>query len=153
MTTIALGDLFGFVAILLIIVTALFMVFRGKILKLTRNLVAIRGIHIAISTGAGLFLILHVLYYISWGLTTGILVGYAAFVTSIVVWVTGMAFFEKVRDSLLFHSALAIGLISLVLIHAASTSGNIPIIFSEIMIITTIAILLANVVQQMSKLK
>ena len=153
MPTAFLGDVFGFAALILVALTAIFMVIRGKLLKLTKKLSLIRSIHVGIATGAGLFIILLVLYYISWPVTTGVIVGYAAFATSIVVWISGSAFLERVKDALFFHGALSIGLISLILIHAASASGNIPIFFSEIMVGTTVVILLANIGQQMLKMK
>lgn len=102
MPTPLLGDVFGFVALILIALTAIFMVIRGKLLKLTKKISLIRNIHVAIAAGAGLFLVLHVLYYISWPVTTGIIIGYAAFATSIAVWMSGSAFLERMKDSLFF---------------------------------------------------
>src|SRR5579862_8591830 len=140
-----LGDIFGFAAIILTAASAAFMVFRGKIIKKFKNLSMVRTIHVGISAAAGLFLILHVAYYISYPFNLGILLGYIAFGTSIVVWLTGTGFLEKVKDSLLFHSSLSIGFVSLVLIHAASTGVNIPLLISVPMILATIGVLVWNI--------
>jgi hypothetical protein len=148
-----LGDLFGFAAIILTAVSAIFMFFRGKIVRRIKNLSLIRTIHIVISALAGLFLVLHVAYYITYPVNVGIYVGYVAFGTSLVVWLTGTGFLEKVKDSLLFHGSLSIGFVSLVLIHAASSGVNIPFVVSVPMILATIGILVANIGYHTSKMR
>jgi hypothetical protein len=148
-----IGDVFGFVAVLLGGTSAFFMLIRGKLLKITRNLPAIRAIHVIISAGAGVFVILHVAYFYSYPITTGVLLGYAAFALSIAVWLTGTAFLEKVKDSLLFHSSFSMVFISLALIHAASANANIPPIVSELLIAATLIVIVSNVWYQLSKMK
>ena len=152
MLSATIGDIFGFAAVIFTGISAFLMVARSKILKITKNLHAIRVVHISISFLAGLFMLLHASYYISYPLNTGIVLGYATIGVSLVVWLTGSAFLERVKDSLLFHGSLSIVLISLALIHAASSSLNFPAIFSEIMIFAAVGVLLANIGYHVSKI-
>lgn len=151
--TLSQGNMFGFLAIALIATSALFMFLRGKILKLTRNLQLIRIVHIAISALAGLFLLLHVIYFISYPINDGIILGYASFAIAIVVWLTGSAFLEKMRGSLFFHSSLSIVVVSLALMHAASTGINLPLIFSVLVLGTTFVVVISNMAYQLKKIK
>lgn len=147
-----IGDIFGFVAVIFTGVSAFLMVARSKILKMTKNLHAIRVVHIAISFLAGLFMLLHISYYLNYPLNTGIILGYATVGVSLIVWLTGSAFLERVKDSLLFHGSLSILLISLALIHAASSAANFPVLFSEIMVFAAVGVLLANIGYHVSKI-
>lgn len=151
--TLSQGNMFGFLAVAFIAASALFMFLRGKILKLTRNLQLIRSIHIAISALAGVFLLLHVIYFISYPLNGGIILGYTSFAIAIVVWLTGSAFLEKIRGSLFFHSSLSIVVVSLALMHAASTGINLPLIFSELVLGTTVVVVISNMAYQLKKIK
>ncbi len=127
-------DLYGFAAVILMAASAIFITFRGKILKRVRNLALVRALHVAVSTGAGVFLVLHVSSYLSYPLNDGVLVGYLALVMSVAVWLSGMAFMQKAKDSLHFHLVLSLALISIILIHASATAPNIPMPVAEAMI-------------------
>ena len=83
----------------------------------------------------------------------GVIIGYAAFAVSIVVWMTGTAFLERVRDSLLFHSSFSVVFISLALIHGASANANIEPIISEMLIAATLFVIAANIWYQLGKMK
>lgn len=151
--SLAEANAFGFIAVSLIAVSALFMLLRGQLLKITRNLPLIRSAHIAISTLAGLFLLLHVIYFVSYPFNAGILLGYASFSLALVVWLTGTAFLEKVRGSLFFHGTLSVVVISLALLHAASTGINLPLVFTELAIGATVIVVVSNMAHQMRKIK
>ena len=148
-----IGDFFGFAAVVLGGTSAFFMMIRGKLLKVTRNLPVIRGTHIIISSAAGMFLVLHIAYFYKYPLNTGVMIGYAAFAMSLIVWLTGTAFLERVRDSLLFHSSFSVIFVSLALIHGASANANMEPIFSEILIVATLFVILANIWYQVEKLR
>jgi hypothetical protein len=147
-----IGDIFGFLAVIFTGLSAFLMVARSKILKITRNLQGIRLFHIAISFLAGLFMLLHISFYLNYPMNTGIILGYATVGTAIIVWLTGSAFLEKVKDSLLFHGSLSIVLISLALIHAASSAANFPDFFSEAMVLAAVGVLIANIAYHVSKI-
>jgi Rieske Fe-S protein len=71
-----LGDVFGLLALALIGATAVLMLLRRRILKRFKNLELIRRAHIAIAGLAGLFLVLHVAYFITYPVNLEILLGY-----------------------------------------------------------------------------
>ncbi len=137
-------DLYGFAAVLLMAASAIFVIFRGMILKHFRNLAVLRGLHVAVSTTAGCFLILHVASYISYPLNDGVIIGYLALAMAVAVWLSGMAFVQKTKDSLHFHLVLSLALISIILIHASATGPNIPMPVAELMIGGSTAVALAN---------
>ncbi len=147
-----IGDVFGFLALALGGTSAFFMMMRAKLVKLTKRLSGVRAAHVIVSASAGVFLILHIAYFYSWPITTGVLLGYGAFAMSIVVWMTGVAFLEKVRDSLLYHSSFSIVFISLALIHAASANYNMLPIISELLIVATLFVIVSNVWYQLKKM-
>ena len=71
---------------------------------------------------------------------------------SIVVWMTGVAFLEKVRDSLLFHSSFSVVFVSLALMHAASANYNMLPIVSELLLVATLIVIISNVWYQLKKM-
>jgi hypothetical protein len=120
------GDIFGILALILISFTAVFMLFRRTLLKLTKKLDILRKIHIYAGTLGGFFLVLHVAYFISYPLSDAIVLGYIAAAAAAVVWITGTAFLERFKDTLFYHGSISLAAISLMVIHAASSGSNIP---------------------------
>jgi hypothetical protein len=150
---IPLADLFGFAAVILAGISSVLMVFRGKILKITKNLAAVRSLHVATSALAGVCIVIHVSFYIMMPLSFGIFLGYFAFGMAVVVWLTGTAFLERVRDSFLFHSSFSTAFIALALLHAASSSTNFPVLLSELILVSATIVLLVNIGYQFSKMR
>jgi hypothetical protein len=146
-------DIYGFAAVILMAASAIFIVFRGMMLKHVKNLSLLRALHVAVSTGAGLFLVLHVSNTISYPLNDGVIIGYVAFAMSVAVWLSGMAFIQRARDSLHFHLFLSLALISIILIHASAAGPNIPMPVSEVMIGGSSAVALADLMRYRSKLR
>ena len=138
------GDLYGFAALFLIALAAALMLLRSKLLKMTKNIALIRASHVVISTLAGLFLALHISSLFLPPVSTGVILGYGAVVASVIAWLTGTAFLEKVKDSLFFHGVLSSVLIPLSLMHAATTSTNMPAYFFQLMLAGTAAVVFAN---------
>ncbi len=148
-----LSDLFGFAAVILAGVSSVLMVFRGKILKITKNLAAVRSAHVATSALAGVCIAIHVSFYVTMPINFGILLGYFAFGMAVVVWLTGTAFLERVRDSFLYHSSFSTVFIALALLHAASSSSNFPVLMSDLILISATVVLLVNIGYQLSKMR
>ena len=148
---ITIGDATGFLALILIGVSSTFMLLRPKMLKLTRNIAAIRATHIAISALAGIFMIIHVSYLFVLPISVSLDLGYLAVGVSIAVWLTGTAFLERLRDSLFFHGTLSSALVGLVMIHAATSNVNIPVVLSEIILVATLLVMLANATFHLSR--
>lgn len=138
------GDLYGFAALFLIALAASLMLLRSKLLKWTRNVAFLRGVHLAISALAGLFLALHISTLFLPPISTGVILGYAAVGTSVVAWLTGTAFLQKMKDSLFFHGVLSSILIPLSMMHAAMASVNIPSFLAQLLLGGTAVVIFAN---------
>ena len=138
------GDLYGFLALFFIALAAALMLLRSKLLKITKNLGAVRSIHVAVSTLGGFFLVLHIAVQFLPPISTGIIFGYGAVIVSVAVWLTGTAFLEKVKDSLFFHGVVSAILIPLSMMHAATAGTNIPFYWSQILLAGTAGVIFAN---------
>jgi hypothetical protein len=136
-----LGDVFGYVAITLIIGTAVLMLLRRTLLRHTKNLDLLRHIHLWISTAGGGFLVLHVAYFISYPVTSEILIGYVSAAIALVVWVTGTTFLERFRDSLFYHGSMSLVAIGMMVVHAASAGLNIPVWAADSTLLCTAVII------------
>lgn len=148
-----LGDVFGLLALALISTTAVLMLLRRRILKRFKNLDLIRRFHIAVAGLGGLFLVLHVAYFITWPLSAEILFGYLSATLALVVWVTGTAFLERFRDSLYFHGTLSLSAISLMVIHSAAAGLNVPFAFAEAVLGGTTAVAVYKTTQYVGKMR
>ena len=138
------GDLYGFIALFLLALAAILMLLRSKLLKVTRNINLIRTVHVAVSTGAGLFLSLHISTLFQLPTSNGIILGYAGVGVAVVAWLTGTAFLQKVKDSLFFHGVLSTVLLVLVIMHAASSSLNMPTGLFTVLLAGTACVVFAN---------
>lgn len=146
-----IGDGLGFAALALVVATALFMLFRPILFRFTKNLGLIRTVHLAIAAIAGLLLVLHASYFITYPQTNGIILGYLSFIVALMVWLTGSAFLEKQKDSLFFHGTLTVLVVVLVLMHAASSTSNIPLLWSVTMLGAAIIVVLSNAAYHLRK--
>jgi hypothetical protein len=148
---ISIGDATGFLALIMIGLSSIFMLLRSKLLKVTKNITAIRGAHVAVSAFAGVFLLVHIAYLFTPPISVSMDLGYVSVAVAVAVWLTGTAFLEKLRDSLFFHGALASTLVGLVMVHAATASVNIPLFLVEIILGTTLIVMVANATYHLSR--
>lgn len=147
----SIGDVYGFAALLLIALTAALMLLRPMLLKVTKNIALIRAIHLALSTLAGFFLALHISTMFLPPVSTGIMLGYAAILASVVAWLTGTAFLRNVKDSLFFHGVMSSILIPLALMHAATSSPNIPFDWSQVLLVASAGVVFSNAALQVKR--
>lgn len=148
---IAIGDATGFLALILIGLSAMFMLLRSKLLKVTKNIAAVRATHIAVSAFAGVFLLVHIAYLFTPPISVSMDLGYVSVAVAAVVWLSGTAFLERLRDSLFFHGVLSSILIGLIMVHAATSSVNIPLFLVEIILGTTLVLMVANATYHFSR--
>ena len=148
---ISIGDATGFLALIFVGLSSIFMLVRPMILKVTKNIAGIRLTHITISALAGVFMIIHVAYLFALPVSVSIDLGYVAVVMSLAVWLTGTAFLERLRDSLFFHGALSSALVGLVMVHAATSNINIPFVLSEIILAATLLVMVANATSHLNR--
>ena len=148
-----LGDVFGLLALAFISTTAVLMLLRRRILKRFKNLDLIRRVHIGIAGLGGLFLVLHVAYFVTYPLNIAILLGYISATLALVVWLTGTAFLERFRDSLYFHGTLSLSAISLMVIHSAAAGLNVPFVFAEVVLVGATAVAVFKTTQYVGKMR
>ena len=72
------------------------------------------------------FLTMHIGLLFNLPITIPLDLGYGAFVLGIFLWATGVGFLERNKDSYLLHGSVAIALVALILVHAASSGVNFP---------------------------
>lgn len=123
--SLVLGDLAGFAALGFAGTSAALMVFRARIVK-AFGAEKVRDLHVAVSLLAAAFLAAHVLLLFSPPVTMALDLGYAGFALGVILWMTGVGFLERNRDSFFFHGSLALAVIALVVVHAASSSTSLP---------------------------
>ena len=148
---ISVGDATGFLALILIGLSSMFMLMRSKLLKVTKNIAAIRVTHIMVSVLAGVFLLVHVAYLFALPVSLSLDLGYVSVAVSVAVWLTGTAFLERLRDSLFFHGALSSVLVGLIMVHAATSNVNIPFVFSQVILGATLVVMLANATYHLNR--
>ena len=148
---ISLGDASGFLALILIGLASMFMLVRSKLLKVTKNIAAIRITHIATAVLAGIFLLVHIAYLFALPISLSLDLGYVSVAVSVAVWLTGTAFLERLRDSLFFHGALSSALVGMIMVHAATSNVNIPFVFAQILLGATLVIMLANATYHLNR--
>jgi hypothetical protein len=148
---ISIGDAMGFLALILIGLSSIFMLLRSKLLKVTKNIAAIRGTHVAVSALAGAFLLVHIAYLFTPPISVPMDLGYVSVAVAIGVWLTGTAFLERLRDSLFFHGTLSSILVGLIMVHAATSSVNIPLFLVEVILATTLIIMVANATYHLNR--
>jgi hypothetical protein len=151
-TGLMLGDVFGLGALALIGGTAVMMLLRRQILRRFKNLEVVRRVHLLVAGLAGLFLVLHVAFFVSYPVTLEILLGYVSGVIAVAVWVTGTAFLERFRDSLYFHGTLSLSAISLMVIHSAAAGLNVPFALAEVVLGGATAVAVLKATQYIQKL-
>jgi hypothetical protein len=152
MVLVLLGDVFGYLALALVVFSASFMLVRRRLLRYTKNLTMLRQIHIYSATLAGLFIVLHVAYFFSYPITDAILLGYGSAAMAVFVWVTGAAFLERLRDSLFYHGAMSASTIALMVVHSAGAGVNIPTAASEVTLFAVATLALVKAWEHLSTL-
>jgi hypothetical protein len=147
-----IGDTLGIVALGLLSLTGAFMALRKLLLKKTKNLDLLRRVHIVVAALAGLFLVLHIAFFINFPLNDGIILGYVSTAVAVFVWLTGTAFLERFRDSLFFHGTMTSAAVAIILLHAAVSGINLPTTFTDWMFMGVIVGLAVGTSRQLGKL-
>lgn len=120
------------------------MMFRARLVKAVGGAPRLRQIHVSFSTLAALFIALHI--YVLF-LPPGIIsvdLGYAAVGVGLALWTTGVGFLERNRDSFFLHGVLAVSLVTIVTIHAASSSTTLPAPFAVASLVAVAGAALVN---------
>jgi len=125
----------GFAAAILVGSTGVLMLFRKQVLRITRDTDALRDLHVVLAALGGLFIILHVGFFLLMRLTLPVLFGYLGVYVAFVVWVTGALYLEGYRSSLFYHGLLSLIAVALIAVHIVSAGVDIPLLFSGIVLV------------------
>ncbi|MGD0638340.1 MAG: hypothetical protein ABSA72_09925 [Nitrososphaerales archaeon] len=147
-----LANVSGFLAFFLIAASGGMMVFRRSLLRRFRNPDLLRGIHVWVAAAAGVFLIIHVVFFLLFPVTLPVLFGYVATYAAFVIWVSGLLFIEGLRSSLFYHGILSLIGASLILVHVLGAGRSVPVTISGIALVLTAAVVLGSAVWQFARL-
>lgn len=121
-----LGEITGFTAFVFIGASAALMASRARLVRRFGGTERLRKVHVAVSLVALLSLSLHVALLFALPVTLPVDLGYGAVALGALLWLTGVGFLERNRDSFFLHGSLALAVASLALVHAASSGTNVP---------------------------
>jgi len=149
--SLGLGDLTGFAALAFVGASALIMVLRARLIKII-GVDLLRNIHVAVSVVAALFLSAHIALLFTPPITIAVDLGYGAFILGIVLWATGVGFLERNKDSFFLHGSLAVAVVALVVVHAASNGANFPSILAVPALVGSGVVVLASATYNLRRL-
>ncbi len=148
-----IADLSGFLALILIVATAVLMFARKRFSK-SPNRGLINKIHIAVAFLGGVFLVIHAEYFIRAPITNfGVLTGYVSTGVALIVWFTGFSFLERLRYSLLYHGSLSLFAIALMVVHSVNLGFSIPLYISEVLLAITATALIVRAAQHLLRFR
>ncbi len=146
------AEISGFAALFLVAATGTMMFFRKQILRSTKDPDALRDLHVVIAALGGLFLIIHVGFFLLMRLTLPVLFGYLGAYVAFVVWVTGAVYLEGYRSSLFYHGLLALIAVSLIVVHVVSAGRDIPVLASGIALVVIAAVVVIGALKPIAEL-
>ena len=150
LATLSLADLFGFLALGLILATGAMMLFKGPLTVWMGIPERLWRLHIVIAGAAGLFLGLHVVLLLVSPLSLPILVGYLGTGAALFIWITGSVYFQGARNSMFYHGVFSIGAVFLIVVHTFGAGRNIPTEISGLSLALAAAAVLAGLTWKLS---
>jgi len=141
----SLADLFGFLALVLIVATGALMLFKKPLTAWMGSPERLWRLHIVVAGAGGLFLGLHVVLFLAFPLSLPVLLGYAATGAALFVWITGAVYFQGVRNSMFYHGLLSIGGIFLMVVHTFGAGRNIQVELSGLSLAAIAVVVFAGV--------
>ncbi len=148
-----LGDLTGFAALATVGASAAIMAFRAKLVKVLGGANTLRTIHVSVSIMAVVFLSAHIALLFSPPITAALDLGYGAFILGVILWITGVGFLERNKDSFFLHGSLAVALVALVVVHAAASGATLPSLVSIPALVASGSVAFASASYNIKKLR
>ncbi len=148
-----LGDLTGFAALATVGASAAIMAFRAKLVKVLGGANTLRTIHVSVSIMAVVFLSAHIALLFSPPITVALDLGYGAFILGVILWITGVGFLERNKDSFFLHGSLAVALVALVVVHAAASGATLPSLVSIPALVASGSVAFASASYNIKKLR
>jgi len=128
----ALADGSGFLATGLTVVSGAMMPFKKSILARTRDRTGLRWIHYIVAGAGGFFIVLHIVWSLSFFLTLQVLLGAAAMGVVLFIWITGAILIEDLRTFLSYHNLLTLIGVVLIVMHTYSAGLDIPYLTPDV---------------------
>jgi hypothetical protein len=91
------------------------------------NLKLLRRGHTIIALLGGLFLVVHIAYFISYPLNDAILLGYVAIAAALFLGLTGVSYLQRFREARFYHGSMTLPAIALIAVHAVGSGFNLPV--------------------------
>lgn len=99
---------------------------RSRRLHLDNQKLLRRG-HTAIALLGGLFVVVHVAYFIDYPVNEAILLGYFAIATALFLGFTGTTYLQRFREARFYHGSMTLPALALITVHAVGSGFNLPI--------------------------
>jgi len=128
----ALADISGFLAVGLTVASGVMMPFKKPILARTRDRTGLRWVHYIVAGAGGFFIVLHIIWSLSFFLTLQVLLGAASTGAVLFIWITGIILVEDLRTFLPYHSFLTLVGVFLMLVHTYSAGVDIPYLTPDV---------------------
>ena len=176
MVILSLGDIFGYLALVFVALSALLIVrknllirkrllrgplnprrhlrrrlIRGRLLFMT-NLLLVRRAHMITALLGGLFLALHVAYLISYPMNGAIVLGYIAVAVALFLGITGTSYLQRFREARFYHGPISLAAIALMTIHAAGSGFNLPVWMATATLAATAGLVFTFAARQLGKM-
>jgi hypothetical protein len=91
------------------------------------NLKLLRRGHTAIALLGGLFVVVHIAYFITYPINDAVLLGYVAIAAALFLGLTGITYLQKFREARFYHGSLTLPAVALITVHAVGSGFNLPV--------------------------
>lgn len=146
------ADLAGYVALILIAASGLMMLFRRQILGRWKSSEAVRLVHVLVAGAGGAFMSFHIVVFVLFPLTLPVLFGLLATYLTLGVWVTGLLFFEGLRNSIYYHGLLSLVGVSLIVLHVFTAERGVPVVVAGGVLLVVASVVLGIAVRRLLQL-
>ena len=75
----------------------------------------------------GLFVVIHIAYFITFPINDAILLGYVAIAAALFLGLTGTTYLQRFREARFYHGSMTLPAIALISVHAVGSGFNLPV--------------------------
>lgn len=176
MVALSLGDIFGYLSLLFIVLSVLLIrnknpliskrLLRGPLNSGSRirrlrsrsrrlhldNLKLLRRGHTIIALIAGLFVVIHIAYFITYPINDAILLGYVAIAGALFFGLTGMSYLQRLREARFYHGSMTLPAVALITVHAVGSGFNLPVWIATVALGVTAGVVFATAARHLRKM-
>ena len=176
MFTLAPGDAFGFLALVFMALSVLLIRNKrpliskrlaigplnsgGRIRRLRsrsrrlhlNNLKLLRRGHTTIALLGGLFVVIHIAYFITYPINDAILLGYVAIAAALFLGLTGTSYLQRLREARFYHGSMTLPAIALITVHAVGSGFNLPVWMATVALGVTAGVVFVTAARHLRRL-